>query len=394
MHLRIKGEAMPRGSKPGERRGGRQRATPNRRTVLTDRVLAVATANPSAAIHELVLILAKDQGLPADTRLVLARKAFPFGSRSMRGPSNSVARADRPTEPATEIRPHHVVNNERPAFEKGPAIGAKAGLALDLLLTVARDTVVSLANRRKAASQAAEFFLPKNPKGKRSRRGKFSADECGFVVDPELARELRDKKLKLACLGIHKNHRPYAIAQKARKLQARIEEVQLSLQCPCPSKYTIEHFTRDKERLAVFSRRRALGNVFTPEEDAEEALRTARYDSFLHGPEVAARVRLKDLREKKRAADGKRGPPLTPAQETTLRFLTVLYPLPPRPSPDEQTIAEHSFQNLPLPVSAALRNSEPLMAREAQCAARCSPIEYVNGRPLKFGNDEAGEQNA
>jgi hypothetical protein len=357
---------MPRGSKPGERRGGRQRATPNRRTVLTDRILAAAAANPSVAVHELVLILAKDQGLPADTRLVVAPKAFPFGSRSMHGrSSNSVACVT----------------------EKGSAIGAKAGPALDLLLTVAQDTAASLADRRKAASETAEFFLPKNPRGKKSRRGKFPPDEFGFVVDPELARELRDSKFKLACLGIHKNHRPHAIAQKARKLQARIEEIQPSLQSPCPSKYANEHFTRDKERLMVLSRRRVSGNVFTPQEDAEEAHRMARFDSVIRGPEVAARRRLKDLGEKKRAADRKCGPPLTRAQQTTLRFLTVLYPLPPRPSPDEETIAEHPFQNLPAPVSAA--NSEPLMAAEAQCAA--SAVESVNGRALNFACDEAGE---
>jgi hypothetical protein len=35
---------MPRGSQPGERRGGRQRATPNRRTVLINRILAAAAA--------------------------------------------------------------------------------------------------------------------------------------------------------------------------------------------------------------------------------------------------------------------------------------------------------------------------------------------------------------
>ena len=99
-----------------------------------------------------------------------------------------------------------------------------------------------------------------------------------------------------------------------------------------PSKYRNIHVKLDKERLEVLSRRRALGNVFPPEEDAEEALRMARYDSFLYGPEVAARRRLMDLREKKRAADGEYGPPLTPAQETTLRFLTLLYPLPPRPN--------------------------------------------------------------
>jgi hypothetical protein len=31
------------------------------------------------------------------------------------------------------------------------------------------------------------------------------------------------------------------------------------------------------------------------------------------------------------------------------RFLTLLYPLPPRPSPDERTIAEHPFQDFPPP---------------------------------------------
>ena len=348
---------MPRGSKPGERRGGRRRATPNRRTVLTDRILAAAAANPSAASHELVLILAKDQGLPADTRLVVARKAFPFGSQAMRGrSSNSVARVTRQTETATKIRPHHEVNNKGPASEKGPALGAKAGLALDLLLTVVQDTAARLADRRKAASEAAEFFLPKNARRKKPRRRKFLPDEYGFVVDPELASELRDSKLKLACLGHGKNCRPHAVAQKARKLQARIEEIQRSLQCPCPSKYTNEHFTRDKERLAVFSRRRALGNVFTPEEDAEEARRTARFESVVYGPEVAARHRLKDLREKKQDANRNCAPPLTPAQEATLRFLTVLYPSRPRPSPDEETIAGHPFQDWPPTSSLASLN--------------------------------------
>ncbi len=47
--------AMPRGSKPGERRGGRQRATPNKRTVLTDRILAVVSANPTASLPPRVL---------------------------------------------------------------------------------------------------------------------------------------------------------------------------------------------------------------------------------------------------------------------------------------------------------------------------------------------------
>jgi hypothetical protein len=79
-----------------------------------------------------------------------------------------------------------------------------------------------------------------------------SGGECiAFEADvtKEATRELRDSKLKLACLGLEKKRRPYAIAQKARKLQAGIEEIQLSLQCPCPSKYTTKHVRLDQERL-------------------------------------------------------------------------------------------------------------------------------------------------
>lgn len=342
---------MPRGSKPGERRGGRQRATLNKRTVLRHRILAAASANPTAARHELLSILVANQALPADTRLAVVRKAFPFGhSRSMHGRSaNTVARRTRPNEPATKIRPDRVVDNKGLASKKDPALRSNASLALDLLLTVAQDTAASLVDRSRAASKVAEFFLPKNARGKKPRSGKFPPDEYGFIVDPELASELRDSKLKLACLHLEKKRTPYAMAQKARKLQARIGEIQQSLQCPCPSKYRIKHLVLDKERLEIFNRRRALGNVFPPEEDAEEALRMARYDSFLHGPEVAARRRWEDLREKKRAADRQYGPPLTPAQATTLRFLTLLYYLASGPSPDEETLAEHPFHEFPPP---------------------------------------------
>ena len=71
---------MPRGSKPGERRGGRQRATPNRRTVLTNRILAATADTPASTVNELVIVLAKDQRLPADMRMAAARKASLFGS--------------------------------------------------------------------------------------------------------------------------------------------------------------------------------------------------------------------------------------------------------------------------------------------------------------------------
>ena len=37
------------------------------------------------------------------------------------------------------------------------------------------------------------------------------------------------------------------------------------------------------------------------------------------------------------------GPPLTAAQETMFRFLALLYPSPPRPSPSQEMIEAHPF---------------------------------------------------
>ena len=123
---------------------------------------------------------------------------------------------------------------------------------------------------------------------------------------------------------------PYAIAQKASKLHARIKEIQGGLQCPCPSKYRLKYYVdgaevpgelvRDNERLAIFGKRRAEKKTFTAEEDLEEAIRTARYESFLVSPEIAAAKRVAELRQKKRVADTG-GPPLSRAERVTLRFL-------------------------------------------------------------------------
>jgi hypothetical protein len=211
---------MPRGSKPGERRGGRQRATPNRRTVLTNRILPAAAANPTPTANELAVVLAKDQALPADARMAIARKALLFGpSRSMHSRSAAPnGHGKPPSKPGTKTGPEREANNKGSASKEGGAIAAKPGLATDLLFAIVQDTAANAADRRKAASQIAEFFLPKDAGGKKPRRGKFPPDECGFVVDPELARELRDSKFKLSCLKLAKKRTPYAVAQEARNL--------------------------------------------------------------------------------------------------------------------------------------------------------------------------------
>ena len=212
--------AMPRGSKPGERRGGRQRATPNKRTVLRERLLVIASANPTAAVHEFLLSLVNDPALPVDTRLAIGRTIFRDGR-----PGSLAERSKqrpRDSKPAGERRETSLPGRATTSVFD---VGLATLPTLDLLLRIAQDATATPTERRKAASEAVRFLLPKKPGPKKSRRGKFPPDECGFSVDPNLARELRDAKLQLGCLRLSsKKLTPYAIAQKTSKLQARIKE--------------------------------------------------------------------------------------------------------------------------------------------------------------------------
>jgi hypothetical protein len=69
---------MPRGSKPGERRGGRQRGTPNKNTALKNAVLCAAAGNPNASALDFMLGLMRDPNLPTDLRIEMATAVAPF----------------------------------------------------------------------------------------------------------------------------------------------------------------------------------------------------------------------------------------------------------------------------------------------------------------------------
>ena len=69
---------MPRGSKPGERRGGRQRGTPNKKTVLRNAASDAAAADPNSSPLNFFLRLMRDPNLPADLRVDMAKSAAPF----------------------------------------------------------------------------------------------------------------------------------------------------------------------------------------------------------------------------------------------------------------------------------------------------------------------------
>jgi hypothetical protein len=95
---------MPRGSKPRERRGGRQRATPNKRTILAGRILAAASAHPSASRRDLLAVLIKDQALPADIRIAVAHNfaAVPASRSTNTGAARRSARSTPSTTSALD----------------------------------------------------------------------------------------------------------------------------------------------------------------------------------------------------------------------------------------------------------------------------------------------------
>ena len=75
-----------------------------------------------------------------------------------------------------------------------------------------------------------------------------------------------------------------------------------------------------------------VGLRLAPQSASSSSLQT---ESFLVGPHMAAGKRVTRLREKKRVAD-RGGPPLSRAEEVSLRFLGLLYPPPRRTLNDEE----------------------------------------------------------
>jgi hypothetical protein len=69
---------MSRGSKPGERRGGRQRGTPNKKTVLRNAAICVTALDTNISPRDFMLGLMRNSDLPLADRLVAAQVALPL----------------------------------------------------------------------------------------------------------------------------------------------------------------------------------------------------------------------------------------------------------------------------------------------------------------------------
>ena len=242
--------------------------------------------------------------------------------------------------------------------------------------------------RRKAASEIAQYFQPKKPGPKRWWQN-APADEYGFAITPQIAAEYRDTKMALRRLGRSGANSP-ATARKAAKIRERLEAILHRLQCPSPSLYGTDQLTEDSHRLFYFARQRDQKITLSEKEDAEEAHRRARVDCFAEGPETAARQRLALLKDKERRVRNGFAPRLTVKEQTDLRVLRLLYPQQsPRYNPDFHEFDYHPLRDAPLAVDGNLYppNSKLAPLEEGEIIEEFVDVPpYVIGHPAYPGH--------
>jgi len=332
-----------RGSKPGERRGGRERGTPNRRTILRDRILCVGLEHSAASLRVFLRKLANDRKLPADTRIALAPRCFPPPAAANGGETGAVV----------------------------PAMRAWKRQALETLLGVVQDATADAKARRKAAQKIAEFLVPKV-----GRKPKVIADQYGSLISPNLAQDYRDTQLELSVL--RPSRKIPAIAEQIKKLETRSDAILRRLEMPCPGKYRDKPYgdkqaTNDIDTLGELRRN---GTALTQVQDAREAHLWTRYAVFRASPEQIARGRrqeLEDADRRFRLYRSSRGfppaPPLSRKERNELKFLRRLYPAEPKQSPSP--VEEDRFEVI-IPSRMNYRHRTAISIRGIPNSIRCT----------------------
>jgi hypothetical protein len=222
---------MTRGSLPGERRGGRRPGMPNRRSVLIARILAAADQELATTWKDLVTVLSRDQKLPADTRIALAKASLP-----------------------------------RPKCATNKLFNGSMSLGIGALLRVVSDKTATRTDRRKAAIAVAIALLPKQPK----RKSEVLKDKYGFAVNPRVAREYRDKDCERRRLSSSQSRDAPVVRKKIEKLEARLAVIQASFAHCRPAGYDAPQRDNDLKRLIQLAEKETDDHLaMTPEEEEE-----------------------------------------------------------------------------------------------------------------------------
>ena len=108
---------MPRGSRPGERRGGRERGTPNKKTALVNVAFDAVTSSPDLSPLDFFLAVMRDPSIPPDWRFRAAQAAAPYVHVKPEGPpATDPAATARQIESGADSDP---LSEAIEAFERG-----------------------------------------------------------------------------------------------------------------------------------------------------------------------------------------------------------------------------------------------------------------------------------
>ena len=348
-----KNSKMPRGSKPGERRGGRQRGTPNKKTLLRNAEIAAIGGKSDLTPLDYFLAVMRNQHFPLSTRVQAALKALPRLHAKRRADDVDEATFARNAGSSHRLNEKRrsgsgtceAARSDKAATHQGGGDAVIQGgnnnaelTPLEFLLDLLRSADTPHATRFKVACATAPYIhQKKTTQDLAARAGK--PDRYGFAVNIETAKEIRDITRRLARLAKERPKNPQRQQKNIIRLANRRKAIVATLVCPCPSLYRRNDSANDRGRYSYLLRKRKSRSPLTREENIEEARLVARMSAYAASPENMARARIAKLEERDRLNKTCGAPPLSIAEQSELRGLRSLFPkeLPP-PTRDDDTV--------------------------------------------------------
>jgi hypothetical protein len=153
-----------RGSRPGERRGGRQKGTPNKKTAYVRAVMAAHAAEENISPIDLIPAVMREPHVALDQRVKMALKALPHVHATAKAGHPSKLRGAKRDNGSSN--PAHMNANARIATEK---VHQKL-MPLDFLQSVIRDAKTPAALQIKVAQVILPYFGQSDRSGPRGRR--------------------------------------------------------------------------------------------------------------------------------------------------------------------------------------------------------------------------------
>jgi hypothetical protein len=315
---------MPRGSKPGERRGGRQRGTPNKTTLLKHAAITATATDPDLSPLDFLLKLMRQEDLPLELRVTVAQQALPF--------THPKPKPDRPIKYGQSRTGVNEKIGPRVKVVKVNSDDAHADVTpLDFLLGVMRDADSPPAIRLRVAAIVAPYVHRKGEPGQVDEAPVARTvvdDPYGF--DADIADKLesihrdqeRLRSLEARTSDGKSRQEYFAACEKAKQTPAYLElaktiaEKQAALKCP--PNYKELDSRQDRRRLKELE---AESNIrpLTAAEEIEQRHLQARLDAYSRTPESADCKTMNLL--KALSADLR-----TPEQKEELARLEARYP--------------------------------------------------------------------